>query len=188
MKPLATSLQQQIGSWNGSERLTSDRAGYATERARTLFGCYRKGEAHDPDTYVAAIAAVLAEYPEETIWTVTDPRAGLPSKVGWLPTVKEVRDACDDHYGPTRRALELEAAERRQLEERKTLAIPDGRPRKTYEELVADCQARGLNIGPKKSSVQAIDAFLAEHNVTREQFDALPDLPLDHGVRRSHST
>lgn len=154
------------------------------ERARTMFGCYRKGDAHDPDTYVAAVAAVLAEYPDDTIWTVTDPRAGLPSKVSWLPTVKEVRDACEAHYGPTRRALELEAAERKQLAERAQLKITDGRPRKTYEELIADCAARGLHIGPKKPTVQSIDGFLAEHGVTREQFDALPDLPKDMGVRR----
>lgn len=177
MKSLGTSLPQQIGSWNGSERSTNDRAEYATERARTLFGCYRKGDANDPDTYVAAVAAVLSEYPDDTIWTVTDPRAGLPSKVGWLPTVKEVRDACEDHYGPTKRAMEREAAERRQLAERKQLAITDDRPRPTYEELVADCQARGLMIGPKKPAVVAIDALLTEYGVSREQFDAMPDLP-----------
>jgi hypothetical protein len=180
----AMSSPQPTGNWNGSERLTNDRAEYAMERARTMFGCYRKGDAHDPDTYVAAVAAVLAEYPDDTIWTVTDPRAGLPSKVGWLPTVKEVRDACEAHYGPTRRAAELEAQARKQLAERKQLAITDGRPRKTYEELVADCQARGLNIGPKQPSVQAIDSFLAEHGVSREAFDAMPDLPKDIGVKR----
>lgn len=184
MKTLAMSSSRQSGNWNGSERSMNDRAEYAMQRARTMFGCYRKGDAHDPDTYVAAVAAVLAEYPDETIWTVTDPRVGLPSKVGWLPTVKEVRDACEDHYGPTRRAQEREAAERRQLEERQQLRLTDGRPRKTYEELVADCQARGLNIGPKLASVQTVDAFLAEHNVTREQFDALPDLPKDIGLSR----
>lgn len=154
------------------------------ERARTLFGCYRKGDAHDPETYVAAVAAVLSEYPDDTIWTVTDPRAGLPSKVGWLPTVKEVKDACEAHYGPTRRTQEREAAERRQLAEREQLRITDNRPRKTYEELIADCQAHGLNIGPKKPTVESIDGFLAEHGVSREQFDALPDLPPHIGVKR----
>lgn len=27
---------------------------------------------------------------------VTDPRTGLPSKFQWLPTIKEVREACDE--------------------------------------------------------------------------------------------
>ena len=60
-----------------------------------MFGCYRRGDANDPDTYTAAIAAVLAEYPPEVVKAVTDPRTGLPRKVSWLPTVKEVSDACD---------------------------------------------------------------------------------------------
>ena len=61
-----------------------------------LFGCYRKGDANDPDTYTAAIAAILAEYPVDVIRDVTDPRVGLPRKLSWLPTVKEVSDACDE--------------------------------------------------------------------------------------------
>src|SRR5260370_1058576 len=38
---------------------------YATERARLLLGCYRTGDANDPATYVAAIAATLARYSEQ---------------------------------------------------------------------------------------------------------------------------
>src|ERR1700733_10534882 len=65
---------------------------YATERARLLLGCYRTGDANDPDTYVAAIAATLARYSAQIITDVTHPVTGLPSKKGWLPTVKEVFD------------------------------------------------------------------------------------------------
>lgn len=158
---------------------------FAAERAQLLFGCYRKGDANDPKTYVTAVAAVLSDYPEETIRFVTDPRTGMPSRGEWMPTVGEIKRACEEHHGPVRRAMEREANERRQLLERQTLAIADNRPRKTYEELVADCQAKGLNIGPKKpGKVQPIDGFLAEHGVTREQFDAMPDLPVGHGERR----
>lgn len=62
-----------------------------------MFGCYRKGEANDPDTYVAAITAVLAEYDVETIKHVTDPRTGLPRKTNWLPTIPELDHACCEH-------------------------------------------------------------------------------------------
>lgn len=181
--PLPSDLSKECDN-STNQRLAS----YATERADLLFGCYRRGEANDPETYCAAVAAVLAEYPEETIRYVTDPRSGLPSRVHWMPTVGEVRQACESHYGPMRRAMEREAAERRQLAERKTLAIPDCRPRKTYEELIADCQARGLNVGPKKPAVETIDSFLAAHNVTRKQFDAIPDLPDDFGISAQRST
>ena len=69
---------------------------YATDRARLLVGCYRTGDANDPATYVAAIAATLARYSEAIITSVTHPVTGLPSKKSWLPTVKEVFDACED--------------------------------------------------------------------------------------------
>lgn len=69
---------------------------YAAERARLLLGCYRTGDANDPGTYVAAITAILARYPEEIITEVTHPATGLPKKKSWLPTVKEVADACED--------------------------------------------------------------------------------------------
>jgi hypothetical protein len=45
---------------------------------------------------VAAITAVLARYPENVMTDVTHPATGLPKKKGWLPTVKEVFDACEE--------------------------------------------------------------------------------------------
>lgn len=137
---------------------------FAAERAQLLFGCYRKGDANDPKTYVTAVAAVLADYPAETIRFVTDPRTGLPSRGEWMPTVGEVKRACEDHYGPVRRAMEREASERRQISERKTLAITDQRPRKTYEELVTDCRDRGLEIGPRMKDQPAANAQIDEAN------------------------
>ena len=81
----------------------------AAIKARQLFGCFRKGDANDPDTYAAAIAAVLTRFPPEVVAHVTDPRSGLPSRSNWLPTVHEVRQTCDErscelNAGPTRAA------------------------------------------------------------------------------------
>lgn len=84
-----------------------------------LFGCYRKADANDPEIYTMAVAATLAEYSPEVIEFVTDPRTGLPAKLKWLPTVAEVREACEGH--------------RKYLEARATLLskgfryAPDGR-------------------------------------------------------------
>lgn len=78
-----------------------------------MFGCYPKGQANDPDTYTAAIAAVLAEYPADVICTVTDPRTGLPRRLKWLPAVAEVADACDAEVESRRlRAMADERARR----------------------------------------------------------------------------
>lgn len=102
---------------------------YAAERARLLLGCYRTGDANDPETYVAAITAILARYPENIITEVTHPATGLPKKKGWLPTVKEVFDACEaaiefsaNHEARLKRIQEqMEAREREDRGEKPTL-------------------------------------------------------------------
>jgi len=71
-------------------------------RAKILLGCYRTGEANDPETYVAAVTAVLSHFPEEVITAVTHPVTGLPKKSSWLPTIKEVNDACNEAIEPIR--------------------------------------------------------------------------------------
>lgn len=80
----------------------------AAERTAIMFGCYRKGEANDPETYTMAVAATLAEYPKEVIEHVTDPRTGLPAKLKFLPSVAEVREACEDHWKFVKARRELE--------------------------------------------------------------------------------
>jgi hypothetical protein len=64
-------------------------------RTKLLFGCYRKTEANDPEVLAAAVAATLAEFPREIVDFVTDPRTGLPATSKWIPSVFEVREACD---------------------------------------------------------------------------------------------
>lgn len=98
-------------------------------RAKILLGCYRTGEANDPDTYVAAITAILARYPQDVMTAVTHPVTGLPSKKNWLPTVKEVVDACDEAHAPIlqnelrlkRIKEQIEMREREERGERPTL-------------------------------------------------------------------
>jgi hypothetical protein len=72
-KPLTISLENLPASMARQEQLTS----YAAQRAKLLLGCYRTGDANDPETYVAAITAILARYPEEVITSVTHPATGL---------------------------------------------------------------------------------------------------------------
>lgn len=124
-KPLTISPENLPASMARQESLTS----YAAQRAKLLLGCYRTGDANDPETYVAAITAILARYPEQVITSVTHPATGLPSKKSWLPTVKEVTDACDDTLEPIvqnglrlkRIKEQFEAREREAKGERPTL-------------------------------------------------------------------
>lgn len=110
-KPLTVSPIRSAASTPDPMVLTK----YAAERARLLLGCYRKGDANDPDTYVAAITATLARYPENVIRDVTHPATGLPIQKDFLPTVREVYLACEAIDGPRRRRAESDALTRRQL-------------------------------------------------------------------------
>lgn len=74
------------------------RASYATERAKVLFAGYRRGDANDPDGYVASIAAVLSLYEPELIRRVTDPRTGISTTekfLTFMPNSGELKNYCD---------------------------------------------------------------------------------------------
>jgi hypothetical protein len=107
---------------------------YATDRARLLLGCYRTGDANDPETYVAAIAATLARYSEKVITSVTHPVTGLPKAKSWLPTVKEVFDACEE---ANEFDVQQAAREKRIKEQLEARAAEDAKPKPTLEELQA---------------------------------------------------
>ncbi len=90
---------QQATSSNGYKRSTSPhQAAYAAERAKVLFGSYRRGDANDPDAYVAAVTAVLAMYDTDIIREVTDPRTGIATNekyMSFMPNAGEIKVYCD---------------------------------------------------------------------------------------------
>jgi hypothetical protein len=91
--PKASETSQDVTLQQESPSVPSLLASQASLKAGQLFGCYRKGDANDPDIYVAGVAAVLSEYPAEVVDHVCDPRTGLPRKLKWLPAIAE---ACDE--------------------------------------------------------------------------------------------
>lgn len=104
---------QQKTYSQGSDHSTSQpRASYATERANVLFGCYRRGDANDPDTYVAAIAAVLSLYDSDLIREATDPRFGIQTTEkfsAFMPNAGELKIYCDKIAAHRARMSELAA-------------------------------------------------------------------------------
>ena len=147
----------------------------AKKGAARLLGCFRAGDANDPETYTAAVIAVLNRYPIEVIREVTEPATGLPSISKWLPTISEIRNECDVLVGriETRARLDRELAE--QFEARQTLQITDGRQRPTYEELRRQCHEVGLMIGPKGSRMPPIDPVSVQkkYGISAAQWDAI---------------
>lgn len=68
------------------------------QRAEILFGSYRRGDANDPERYVAAIAAVLSMYEPDLIREVTDPRSGIATTekyMSFMPNAGELKVYCD---------------------------------------------------------------------------------------------
>ena len=86
----------------------------ATKLVTILFGCYRRGEADDPETYFAAVVAVLTGYPTLIAQAVCDPRGGIPSKSQFLPTIYEIWSACEARIRPL---IDAEARQRRMVED-----------------------------------------------------------------------
>jgi len=76
------------------------------------------------------VTAVLAHFPEEVVTSVTHPVTGLPKKISWLPTIKEVNDACNEAIEPIRQhearlkriKEQLEMREREDRGEKPTMA------------------------------------------------------------------
>jgi hypothetical protein len=72
---------------------TSPRA--ALEAGRQLIGQWPHAKPADPETYAAALACVLAQYPLGLVQECADPCRGLASEREFPPTVASVVSWCD---------------------------------------------------------------------------------------------
>jgi hypothetical protein len=152
-KPLTISAEKLPASTGQAQ------TSYAASRAKLLLGCYRTGDANDPETYVAAITAVLARYSEGIITSVTHPVTGLPSKKDWLPTVKEVHDACEEAAAPAIRQQQRDRQIAQTLAEREAIEAQRGEVRPTLEQLKAKYGPDwGLDLDPGKKDRPAFKA------------------------------
>lgn len=145
--------------------------------AARLLGCYRTGDANDPEAYITAVVSVLVRYPPQIVREVTEPATGLPSRLKWLPTIAEIREECEILAQRELRKVQRERQIREQLAARETLLIEDHRPRKTYAQLVEECRAAGIMIGPKGSGAVDVGAFRQKFGISQEQWNAIPDAP-----------
>lgn len=145
-----------------------------------LAGCYRRDEVGNPEIYAMAVESVLSEFSNAVVEYVTDPRTGLPSRLVWLPSVAEVRKACDEAHewitAPAERQRRIAA----QLAERKRLDIEDGKRRrkgKTYDQLAKECAADGIFIGPYARFRDALTPKQVQDKlgISQEQWDAIPN-------------
>src|SRR5262245_52312013 len=92
-----------------TSRSGHDRA-YLAKKVATIFACYRKDEAHNPEMYAAAVTAVLSDFPQEVIDFVIDPRTGILGTSKFMPSVAEIKEACENAH---RKVCEDRERERR---------------------------------------------------------------------------
>ncbi|UFW91011.1 hypothetical protein BjapCC829_21715 [Bradyrhizobium barranii] len=93
---------------------------------------------------MGAIAAVLQCYAPDVVQHVCDPRTGVPGKLKWMPSVAEVKSACDDRMAEKARKRRFEnwglnnvdADERERMKDQGLLPPPRER-RPTLDELKA---------------------------------------------------
>lgn len=119
--PHVAPSRQQLTDTSNALNARAEKRAEAAKYAKLLLGCYRTGDANDPEVYTAAVIAVLADYPSDVMAEVTDPRSGLPGKVRWLPTVQEIRVACEEIHGRREQMRQWQAAAQKQLAERERI-------------------------------------------------------------------
>jgi hypothetical protein len=143
-----------------------------------LFGCYRRDEAADPEIYFTGTIAILSRYCEWIIMAVTDPADGLPSTCKWLPTLQEIRDACDQLKAGMDRNNERDAGIRRQLAERAEIdrMEADRERRPNIEELKAKYgETWGIGSGSRAAPSDHVGAFRQKYGISDAQWNAIPN-------------
>jgi hypothetical protein len=65
------------------------------KQAEILFSAYRADQYANEEGFMASVALVLGQYPDDVIIYITDPRTGLQRHSKWPPTVAEIIEACD---------------------------------------------------------------------------------------------
>lgn len=99
--------------------------------AGQILSCYRHQPIPDADAFQMAMAAVLSAYPADLARLVANPVTGIASRLKFLPSIAEVRDALEAEDGKRRLIAEnarwtiaerarriSEAKERAEFEER----------------------------------------------------------------------
>lgn len=133
-------------SSNGSNRPTLCSPHSAEAVAVLILGSYRGGEVQDAAIYVRATAAVLTGYSEKIVRKAFDPKNGLQTRQKWLPTVSEVRDACEGA------AAELAAQERRAMLAKHRVLLDTPKGLRPESEVVPDALRLA---GPVSSETEA---------------------------------
>ena len=187
-KPLSVAASKTLSPDSRKQKSEFEKA-QVMRAARSLLGCYRTGDANDPEVYISAIVRVFSVYSIDVIHAVADPLTGLPSRVKWLPTVVEVREACEEAQHRARwlnefnEGMKAQIEERRRVDEFKRL----NPPKETWEQTKADLKRRGFHCGERPRKEITAAEIMAKHGVSQEQWDAIPNHEPDFELKATQS-
>lgn len=94
-------------------------AKWLNNKARNLYKSFANAKDECPDIIGKNFVTILSRYPVEIIDAVCDPTNGIPADQTFVPSPKELRDACEKRYAPILRAREREESLARQMERRR---------------------------------------------------------------------
>ena len=161
------------------ELMTKNQAVALTNK---MLGSYPSTDLHDPETYIATMAAVLCRYPldvgERAIESVV-------MSLKFIPVVAEIVEACRQQLPAPTWTDEWEARSRAQIEERQRLAAP---PSKTeYERITDGFKQLRTYLRPDEANKEnqfTPKKIKAKFGLTDAQWDAIPDAPPDSSFRK----
>jgi hypothetical protein len=134
-----------------------------------MLGSFKESERSkvDPTVFVPALAAMLASFPQDIVQAVTDPVRGIASEQNWVPTLSELRHACEVRLKPRQEAAKREAELRRT---QALLAPPPPATTEERERAVAKWEAE------KAARVRQARKYVAERSVEEMRDTPLPAL------------
>jgi regulator of protease activity HflC (stomatin/prohibitin superfamily) len=113
------------------------------------------------------LAAMLASFPQDIVQAVTDPVRGIASEQNWVPTLAELRHACEKRMEPIRQKAKREAELRRT---QAVLAAPAAATAEERERAVAKWEAE------KAARVRQARKYVAERTIEELRETPLPAL------------
>lgn len=138
------SSRLETGSSNKRDDWNRATASQAIGAATGLAGCFRTVDASDAERFIGAIAAILQMFSPDIVQDVCDPRTGLPGRMKWMPSVAEVKEACEARSAEKARHKRFEnwgknddAEERERMKDQGRLPPPPPEKRPTLDELKA---------------------------------------------------
>lgn len=119
--------------------------------AQNLIGLYPAREVVDAQRYVAGMTALMAAYPLDFVRRVTNPVTGLPSRLKYLPTLADVREA-----------LEVERVRRDRIAANARFVIDEAGRRKRAEDEAREYERNRPDAETRaRQAKEAIESFVS---------------------------